>query len=99
MEAAFFSGAFYYLSVYYTRKQIALRTAILYSDSQLGNAFGTLFAIGIIKVDGCSGLECWCWLFLIQGVLTVGLALVFACYIRDSPRKIIGMYPQQLDWL
>ena len=65
VEAAFFPGAFYYLSMYYNRKQIAFRTAILYSGSQLGNAFGTLFAIGIIKLDGRSGLEGWRWLFLV----------------------------------
>ena len=55
-------GAFYYLSMFYNRKQIAFRTAVLYSGSQLGNAFGTLFAIGIIKLDGRYGLEGWRWL-------------------------------------
>lgn len=58
------TGAFFYLSMFYNRKQIALRTAILYSGSQLGNAFGTLFAIGILKLDGRYGLEGWRWLFV-----------------------------------
>jgi len=48
--------------MFYNRKQIAFRTAVLYSGSQLGNAFGTLFAIGIIKLDGRYGLEGWRWL-------------------------------------
>lgn len=52
-------GAFYYLSMFYNRKQIAFRTAILYSGSQLGNAFGSLLAIGIMQLDGAHGLEGW----------------------------------------
>jgi hypothetical protein len=55
---------------------VALRTAVLYSGSQLGNAFGTLLAIGILKLDGHHGLQGWRWLFLIEGVLTIGIALM-----------------------
>ena len=55
---------------------VALRTAILYSGSQLGNAFGTLLAIGILELDGHAGLEGWRWLFLIEGIITIGIALV-----------------------
>ncbi|RMY74289.1 hypothetical protein D0863_03344 [Hortaea werneckii] len=99
VEAVFFPGAFYYLSMFYNRKQIAFRTAILYSGSQLGNAFGTLFAIGITELDGHHGLEGWRWLFLIEGVLTIGFAMIFACYLPNTPRKIIGFTQQQLDWL
>lgn len=61
VEAVFFPGAFFYLSMFYNRRQIAFRTAILYSGSQLGNAFGTLFAIGILELDGAHGLQGWRW--------------------------------------
>jgi hypothetical protein len=45
-----------------SKKQFALRTAILYSGSQLGNAFGPLLAIGILELDGAQGLAGWRWL-------------------------------------
>lgn len=61
VEAIFFPGALYFLSKFYNRKQFALRTAILYSGSQLGNAFGGLFAIGILELDGAHGLSGWRW--------------------------------------
>jgi len=38
-----------------------MRTAIMYSGSQLGNAFGGLFAVAILKLDGKHGLEGWRW--------------------------------------
>lgn len=49
------------LGMFYNRRQIAFRTAILYSGSQLGNAFGTLLAIGITELDGKHGLAGWRW--------------------------------------
>lgn len=61
LPAVFFPGALFYLSMFYSRKQFALRTAILYSGSQLGNAFGGLFAIGILELDDERGLEGWRW--------------------------------------
>lgn len=99
VEAVFFPGAFFYLTLFYTRKQIAFRTAILYSGSQLGNAFGTLFALGITQLDGAHGLEGWRWLFLIEGVLTIGLAAVFACYLPNSQHKIVWLNREELEWL
>ena len=57
----FFPGALYFLSTFYNRKQMALRSAILYSGSQAGNAFGGLFAIAILNLDGVHGLEGWRW--------------------------------------
>jgi hypothetical protein len=60
-QAVFFPGALFYLSLFYSRKQFAFRTAILYSGSQLGNAFGGLFAIGILELDDERGLEGWRW--------------------------------------
>jgi MFS family permease len=61
VEAVFFPGALYYMSLFYSRKQYAFRVAVLYSGSQLGNAFGGLFAIGILKLDGKHGLQGWRW--------------------------------------
>lgn len=38
-------------------------------------------------------------LFLIEGVLTVGLALVFACYLPNSPSRIMGFNQMEHEWL
>lgn len=99
VEAIFFPGALYFLSSFYNRKQYAFRTAILYSGSQLGNAFGGLFAIGILKLDGRNGLEGWRWLFLIEGVVTVGLAIAFAFILPNSNEKILTLSPIECEWV
>ena len=98
VEAVFFPGALYYLSLFYNRQQYALRAAILYSGSQLGNAFGGLFAIAILQLDGAHGIAGWRWLFIVEGALTVGIALIFACILPNSPRGVRGLTETEKDW-
>ena len=86
------------LSLFYSRKQYALRAAILYSGSQLGNAFGGLFAILILKLDGAHGIEGWRWLFIIEGCMTIGIALIFSMILPNSPRKTPGLTEVEKDW-
>ncbi|ODN99098.1 hypothetical protein I350_07253 [Cryptococcus amylolentus CBS 6273] len=98
-ESAFFPGAVYLNSVFYTKKQMALRTAILYSGSQIGNAFGGLFALAILQLDGAHGLEGWRWLFIVEGIITVGLALTFATFIPNTPLTLRWLTAQEKDQL
>lgn len=73
IEAAYFPGCLYFLSCWYTREELPLRCAFLYSGSLLSGAFGGLIAAGIVDgMAGVAGLAAWQWLFLLEGILTVG---------------------------
>ncbi|KAL7410787.1 major facilitator superfamily domain-containing protein [Mrakia frigida] len=85
VEAVFFPGAIYFLSCWYTRGQFAFRCAVLYSGSQIGNAFGGLLAIAILKMDGLAGLEGWRWLFILEGLVTVVLGLACILVLPNTP--------------
>lgn len=91
VEAVFFPGVIYYISLFYTRQQMALRTAVFFSGSQLGNAIGPLIAIGILELDGKQGISGWRWLFIIEGVVTIFFALIFAIILPGSLKNIRGM--------
>ncbi|KAJ3533060.1 hypothetical protein NM208_g8155 [Fusarium decemcellulare] len=99
VEAVFFPGALFYLSIFYNRKQYAFRMALFYSGSQLGNAFGGLLAIAILELDGRAGLEGWRWLFLIEGVVTIGLALAFAFVLPNSPAGVKSLSEVERAWI
>lgn len=59
-------GCLYYLSAWYTREELVLRTAVLYSGSLISGAFSGLIAAGITKnMAGVRGLGAWRWLFII----------------------------------
>ena len=58
VEAAYFPGCLFFLSSWYTRKELGFRTAILYSGSLLSGAFSGLISAGIRNgLDGAKGLR------------------------------------------
>lgn len=91
VEAVFFPGVIFYISLFYTRRQMALRTAVFFSGSQLGNAIGPLIAIGILELDGKHGISGWRWLYIIEGVVTIFFAVIFAIIMPSSLHKVRGM--------
>ncbi|KAF5873137.1 putative pantothenate transporter liz1 protein [Botrytis fragariae] len=87
IEAAYFPGCLYYLSCWYTRKELGLRTALLYSGSLISGAFSGLIAAGITGgMDGVHGLLAWRWLFIIEGAITVVIAATAYFILPNFPR-------------
>ncbi|KIM96487.1 hypothetical protein OIDMADRAFT_33131 [Oidiodendron maius Zn] len=87
IEAAYFPGCLYYLSAWYTRKELVKRTALLYSGSLLSGAFSGLIAAGITNnLNGARGLSAWRWLFIVEGTITVFVAFCAFFIIPDFPR-------------
>ncbi|KAI1844078.1 hypothetical protein JX266_009751 [Neoarthrinium moseri] len=86
LEAPFFPGALFLLSAWYTPKELATRTAILYTGSLLSGGFGGLVGAGVqYGLDGVHGLYPWQWLFIIEGAATVFLSLVSIFILPDFP--------------
>jgi MFS family permease len=68
VEAPYYPGALYLLSIFYTRKEVATRISILYTGNILATAFAGLIAAGIFAGLGdVGGLSGWQWLFVLQG--------------------------------
>ena len=65
VEAAFFPGALFLLSKWYTRKELGLRTALLSCGSLISNAFGSLIASGILDgMEGKLGHSAWRFVYM-----------------------------------
>jgi len=91
-EAAFYPGAMYLLSRWYTKKELAFRSAILYAGLLISNAFGTLIAAGILSnMEGIRGIRAWRWLFFIEGAITIFVGLNSMWLLPD--------YPNNTRWL
>ena len=71
-ESPFFAGVIFYLSKWYTKRELALRMSLFYAGSLLSGAFGNLIAAGILDgLAGKRGLTAWQWLYVIEGTVTV----------------------------
>ncbi|KAJ5819061.1 hypothetical protein N7474_004652 [Penicillium riverlandense] len=87
VEAAYFPGCLYFLSAWYTRKELGFRTAALYSGSLISGAFSGLIAAGITGgMDGVKGLRAWRWLFIIEGAITIVVAFISIWVLPNFPR-------------
>lgn len=63
IEAALFPGSLYYLSRWYTRKEMQLRVTLMNCGNLAAQAFGGLIAAGVLgNMDGKSGIRAWRWL-------------------------------------
>jgi MFS family permease len=86
LEAPFFPGALFLLSSWYTPRELATRTAIMYCGSLLSSAFGGLVGAGVqYGLNGAHGLHSWQWLFIIEGAVTVAFSLISLVILPDFP--------------
>ncbi|KAI9679245.1 MAG: hypothetical protein M1817_005264 [Caeruleum heppii] len=86
-EAAFGPGVPFYLSFFYKRQELALRTGLFISAAPLATSFASSLAWLIIKLGHGSLIAPWRLLFLVEGFPSVVVAAIAWVVIPDSPDK------------
>ena len=85
LEAGLFPGFMVYLSIFYNKREMALRTGYLLSSAAIAGAFGGLLAYGIGFMDGIRGLRGWRWIMIIEGIPTVLVGVATWFFLADDP--------------
>jgi MFS family permease len=86
IESGFFPGVLYLLSCWYTKAELGKRFAIFYTAAVLSGAFGGILAGAITSnLHDAHGIAGWRWLFIIEGVATVGVAIIAYFILLDYP--------------
>ncbi|KAH6607284.1 MFS permease [Trichoderma cornu-damae] len=65
---------------------VALRQALFFSAASAAGAFSGLLAFAISKMDGVGGLAGWRWIFILEGIATVLVAVVALFLLYDFPQ-------------
>ncbi|KAL6870369.1 major facilitator superfamily domain-containing protein [Trichoderma novae-zelandiae] len=84
-EAGMMPGTAYYLSRWYRRSELAFRLSLYIVMSPLAGAFGGLLASAILKLDHVGGVRSWRMIFVVEGIVTIGLGLVGFFTLTDRP--------------
>ncbi|OGE50220.1 hypothetical protein PENARI_c018G00842 [Penicillium arizonense] len=84
-EAGLFPGLAFYVSLWYPRKNSQFRLALIFASASMAGAFSGLLAYLISKMDGVGGLEGWRWIFILEGLLTVVVAVFSFFLVWDEP--------------
>lgn len=90
-ETGMFPGCFYLISSFYVRDEAQRRITFFFSSATLAGAFGGLLAAAIGKMDGIRGYAGWRWVFILEGLLTCVVAIVWYFAISD--------FPEDAKWL
>ncbi|EFW23125.1 hypothetical protein D8B26_006646 [Coccidioides posadasii str. Silveira] len=84
-EAGLYPGCAYYITMWYCAKEGQFRQALFFSAASIAGAFSGLLAFGIAKMHGVGGYEGWRWIFILEGLATVVVAVISFFTIYDFP--------------
>ncbi|KAL4765278.1 putative MFS pantothenate transporter [Aspergillus foveolatus] len=92
-EASTFSGTHFILGSWYTERELGKRSGIFTASGLAGQMFGGFIQTGIhSSLDGAAGLSGWRWLFIIDGLITLPVALYGAFLFPDTPATTQAPY-------
>ncbi|KAG5298643.1 transmembrane transporter [Histoplasma ohiense] len=87
LEAGFFPGTVYLLSTWYSRYEVQKRYSIFYLIGCVAAALSGILAFGFSQMAGIQGMGGWRWIFILQGLLTIAVAILIFIFIVDFPDK------------
>lgn len=93
-EAGFFPAAAYILTTFYARYELQKRLAYFYTAASVAGAFSGLLAFGLQQMEGVGGLAGWRWIFIVEGIATVIIALILPFILIDSPETQKFLSPE-----
>jgi MFS family permease len=98
-EAGIFPGSFYLISFWYKREEALKRFTLYWSAVMIAAAFGGLLASAIAKMDGIRGLSNWRWIFILEGILTILIALAAFFLVSDFPQQVSWLTPEEKEFI
>ncbi|KAG0010483.1 hypothetical protein BGZ81_002739, partial [Podila clonocystis] len=85
-ECALFPGAVLMLSLWYTKRELALRMGLFFGVTAISGAFGGVLAYAIELMEGTLALRGWRWLFIIEALPVLLLMLVVVLVMPNFPQ-------------
>ncbi|KAH6612820.1 major facilitator superfamily domain-containing protein [Chaetomium sp. MPI-SDFR-AT-0129] len=95
-EASTFVGTHYILGSWYTERELGKRSGIFTASGLAGTMIGGFIQSGIYSsLENRNGLRGWRWLFIIDGILTLPVALYGWLLFPDTPGTTTARYLTQ----
>lgn len=92
-EATTFVGTHYILGSWYTERELGKRSGIFTASGLAGTMIGGFIQSGIYSsLHGRHGLSGWRWLFIIDGIITLPVALYGFLLFPDTPATTTACY-------
>ncbi|KAF8640079.1 hypothetical protein AX17_001319 [Amanita inopinata Kibby_2008] len=93
VESSTFVGTHYILGSWYKTEELGKRSALFTSSGLVGTLFSGVLQAGIYKnLNGINGRSGWRWLFIIDGVITLPIALYGFLVFPNLPATTKAFY-------
>ncbi|RYP92440.1 hypothetical protein DL770_001457 [Monosporascus sp. CRB-9-2] len=94
-EGGLFPGVTFFITQWYKRHECGLRMAIFFSAATASGAFGGLLARGISEMSGVGGHPGWAWIFILEGIVTLVIAIIAFFVMQDYPATAKFLNPAE----
>lgn len=92
-ESSTFVGTHYILGSWYTPQELGKRSGIFTASGLAGTMFGGFIQTGIhTSLDGVRNLAGWRWLFIIDGLITLPVAIYGFLLFPNTPKTCNAPY-------
>src|ERR1700730_4261972 len=98
-EAGFFPGIIFYLTLWFPSVYRARIVGYFMAAIPLSTVIGAPISGALLYLHGGLGLAGWQWLFIIEAVPAIILAVVVFFYLTDRPANAMWLAPDERSWL
>ncbi|KPI44191.1 putative transporter [Cyphellophora attinorum] len=88
-EAGLYPGAVFVITSWYKKFEMAKRISFFYMSALLASGFGPIFAyaLSLIRVGDSTYRQGWRWIFIVEGIFTIVLAVAVPFTLVEFPEK------------
>ncbi|CAG9977195.1 unnamed protein product [Clonostachys byssicola] len=90
-ECGYIPAGLYTMTRFYKKDEISKRFAVFFLGNMVANAGAGLLAFGILRMRGVANLSGWQWLFLLEGMLTIVIAVLFITLFPRSTSNPVSL--------
>ncbi|MBV9077041.1 MAG: MFS transporter [Methylobacteriaceae bacterium] len=97
-EAGFFPGVILYLTYWFPSEYRARIVGVFMISIPISSFLGSPISGALLELDGW-GLRGWQWLFILEGLPAVLMAVAVLRLLPDGPRDAAWLPAEERDWL
>src|SRR5882672_3965549 len=98
-EAGFFPGIIFYLTLWFPAQYRARIVGYFMAAIPLSTVIGAPISGVLLYLHGGMGLAGWQWMFIVEAVPSIILAVVVFFYLTDRPAGAQWLAPDERAWL
>lgn len=98
-QAGILPGCSYLTGSWYTRGEGLKRFSLYLSAVSLSSVFGGLIAAGMGKMNKAGGLSGWRWLFVVEGIVTCLIGIVFFFVMPNFPEDTKWLTDEEREYV